>query len=155
MYYFAKINLVISIYAAVWCFCLWITRNNITLVPLSHAYLDITIRYRSLSFNWSKVCLSSFFGLLIWNLQAMEAYILILEDFLKDWSHKERCIIEQNARYTQHSFGECKFFCTGLLSTSIIIIGGKKTLSKFLIKIIYITFRVVTYGPLQFDQRAR
>ena len=135
--------------------CLWITRNNITLVPLSDAYLDITIRHRSLSFNWSKVCLSSFFGLLIWNLQAMEAYISILEDFLKDWSHKERCIIEQNARYTQHSFGKCEFFCTGLLSTSVIIIGGKKTLSKFLIKIIYITFRVVTYGPLQFDQRAR
>ena len=40
----------------------------------------------------------------------MEAYISILEDFLTDWSHKERCIIEQNARYTQHSFSECKFF---------------------------------------------
>ena len=55
------------------------------MVPLSDAYLYITIRYQSLSFNWSKVRLSSFLDCIF------EIYKLskLIVWFLKTFSRTE------------------------------------------------------------------
>ena len=88
------------------------------------------------------VPLSSFFGLLV----VIYKLSKLIFRFLKTSSRTEVLnkgvlLNWMNADYIQHSFGERKFS----LGLDHCIIGGKKTLSKFLIKKI-ITFRIVDMG---------